>query len=174
MKPGIEFVFYSDQKSTYLRIVHNSNKTFIIISIFTNRIPAHEWFHKCNKLKQEFITKVWACTSGSVNTLEAVERYAREWIRTEDIKYKKRIKVKKWRDQISKEKEEERTKKELELKENVQDCKDCERRMKNHEKSKETKRKLAEWKEIKSMKEELERADDLVKTVHEMERNIGK
>ena len=73
----------------------------------------------------------------------------------------------------SKEKEEERTKKELELKENVQDCKDCERRMKNHEKSKETKRKLAEWKEIKSMKEELERADDLVKTVHEMERNIG-
>ena len=90
------------------------------------------------------------------------------------MKCKKRIKVQKWRDQITKEKEEDRAKKELEIKENVHDCIDCERKVKHLEKSKESKRKLAEWKEIKNMKEELEKADDLVKAVQELERNISK
>ena len=137
-------------------------------------VPAHDWWHKSEKLKFEFVRRVWTCTSGSVNTIEAVERYAKEWVKNEDLKCKKRIKVQKWRDQIAKEKEEERQKKELELKENVHDCKDCERKVKHLEKSKESKRKLAEWKEIKSMKEELEKADDLVKAVQELERNISK
>ena len=125
-------------------------------------------------MKLDFLRKVWTSTSGSVNTMEAVERYANEWVKSEDSKQKKRLKVQKWKEQQAKEKEEERTRKEMELKENVQDCRDCERKIKHLERAKENKRKLAEWKEIKSMKEELEKADDLIKTVQELEKSIGK
>ena len=164
------------QKQQYQLLKKYSNTLFYKIPLFYKfySVPAHDWWHKSEKLKFEFVRRVWTCTSGSVNTIEAVERYAKEWVKNEDLKCKKRIKVQKWRDQIAKEKEEERQKKELELKENVHDCKDCERKVKHLEKSKESKRKLAEWKEIKSMKEELEKADDLVKAVQELERNISK
>ena len=141
---------------------------------FFYRYPLHEWYHKCPKMKLDFLRKVWTSTSGSVNTMEAVERYANEWVKSEDSKQKKRLKVQKWKEQQAKEKEEERTRKEMELKENVQDCRDCERKIKHLERAKENKRKLAEWKEIKSMKEELEKADDLIKTVQELEKSIGK
>ena len=115
--------------------------------------------------------KVWEATSGSVNTLEAVERHAMEWIKHEDAKYKKRQKVQKWREIQIKEKE-ERIRKAEEIRENVQECKDCEKKVKSLEKMKENKQKLAEWKEIKVMKEELQNAGNLVKTVAQIENQI--
>ena len=110
-----------------------------------------EWWHLSPKLKNEFLHKVWDSTSGSVNTLEAVERHAIEWIKLEDAKYKKREKVKKWREIQNREKE-ERLKKAEELREKVQECRDCEKKVKSFEKTKETKQKLAEWQEIKVFK----------------------
>ena len=123
------------------------------------------------KLRNEFVHKVWDATSGMVNTFEAVERHALEWIKIEDAKFKKRQKVQKWREIQTKEKE-ERFKKAEEIRENVQDCKDCEKKVKSFEKMKANKQKLAEWKEIKVMKDELQNADNLVKTVAQFENQI--
>lgn len=136
--------------------------------------PATDWWYLSTRLKNEFVHRVWESTSGSVNTLEAVERHAWEWIKFEDAKYKKRLKVQKWREVQAKEKE-DRLKKAEELKETVQECKDCEKRVKTLEKMRENnKQKLAEWKEIKVMKEELKNASNLVKTVAQMESHINK
>ena len=123
------------------------------------------------KLRNEFVHKVWDSTSGSVNTFEAVERHAQEWIKQEDAKYKKRQKVQKWREVQTKEKE-ERMRKLEEIRENVQDCKDCEKKVKTFEKMKANKEKLADWKEIKVMKDQLQHADNLVKTVAQFETQI--
>ena len=126
------------------------------------------------KLRNEFVHKVWDATSGMVNTFEAVERHALEWTKNEDAKFKKRQKVQKWRELQTKEKE-LRWKKIEEIRENVQDCKDCEKKVKSHEKMKAqsaNKQKLAEWKEIKVMKDELRNADNLVKTVAQFESQI--
>ena len=45
------------------------------------RNPLTNWWHTSEKLRNEFLHKVWDATSGSVNTLEAVERHAQEWIK---------------------------------------------------------------------------------------------
>lgn len=59
-----------------------------------------------------------------------------------------------------------------EIRENVQDCKDCEKKVKTFEKMKANKEKLADWKEIKVMKDQLQHADNLVKTVAQFESQI--
>ena len=122
-------------------------------------------------MKNEFFHKIWDATSGCVNTFEAVERHAKEWIKQEDKKFKKRQKVQQWREIQTKEKE-ERMKKTEEIRENCQECKDCERKVKSVEKEKEIKQRLAEWKEIKAMKEELANADNMVRTVAQFESDI--
>ena len=93
------------------------------------RNPLTNWWHTSEKLRNEFLHKVWDATSGSVNTLEAVERHAQEWIKLEDNRYKKRQKVQKWREAIIQEKE-ERLKKIEADKFNVQECKECESKIK--------------------------------------------
>ena len=114
--------------------------------------------------------KVWSATSGSVNTFEAVERHAIEWVKSEDTKYKRREKVKKWREIQTKEKEERLRA----AKEKVQECHDCEKKVATLAKMSENRAKLAEWQQIKAMKEELKKADDLVKTVKQIEHEIVK
>ena len=130
------------------------------------RNPLTTWWHTSEKLRNEFLHKVWDATSGSVNTLESVERHAQEWIKLEDTRYKKRQKVQKWREAQIKEKEERLKKLEAE-KFNVHDCKECESKIKKTQ----NKEKIAEWKQLKAMKEELKNAQNLVETVQRMEEN---
>ena len=133
------------------------------------RNPLTNWWHTSEKLRNEFLHKVWDATSGSVNTLEAVERHAQEWIKLEDNRYKKRQKVQKWREAIIQEKEERLKKIEVD-KFNVQECKECESKIKKSQ----NKEKIAEWKQLKAMKEELKNAQNLLETVHRMEENASR
>ena len=97
-----------------------------------------------------------------------MERHAQEWIKVEDTRYKKRQKVQKWREAIIKEKEDRLKKIEVD-KFNVQECKECESKIKKSQ----NKEKIAEWKQLKAMKDELKNAQNLIETVHRMEENVA-
>jgi hypothetical protein len=82
--------------------------------------------------------------------------------------------VQKWRE-IQIQEKEARLKKVMDLKENVQDCKDCERKVNKSQWNKRRQNeahKLADWKQIKVMKEELLRTDNVVETVKMMQNSI--
>ncbi len=102
----------------------------VMMYILISRNPKTKWWYESDKLRIEFVHNVWALTSGSVNTFEAVERHALEWLKREEAKYKKRLKVNEWKEAKQREADlwvetrQEALKKATE-KADVHDCKDC-------------------------------------------------